>query len=93
MPKRVKSALMFAAGFCLFGLAAALGWELCRYVFDGAGAQLGFLAISSLTLSIGLVHVVGFSFGILLCIAGGIGLLVHTQDSGVKNSNEYGEGE
>ena len=57
--------LCFALGFGAF---------LVRYIGDGAGLQFFGGPVSSGSVLLGLVHLIGFGTAILLCFAIGVGL-------------------
>jgi len=67
------------AGLCWFAIALAIGFFLFEYLSGGAGLQMfGFLfGVSSLTVSIGLAHVVGLTAAALLCFTIGAGCWAH----------------
>jgi len=70
----MKRALLFTGG--LYGFICALGFGciLVQYVAGGAGLQFFVPAVSSGSVLIGLVHVVGFFMAAFLCFAAGVGL-------------------
>ncbi|MDB6123404.1 MAG: hypothetical protein JWQ71_2397 [Pedosphaera sp.] len=64
-------------GLLWFLFAVGFGWFLLQYVHQGAGLQFAGVGISSGGILIGLVHVVGLSMAVLLCLVIGLGLCVH----------------
>ena len=78
MTRYIKSTLLVVAGLCWLILALGIGFFLFQYLAEGAGLQvIGFFALSSITVLIGLVHVVGFVAAAYLCFVTGLGLFVH----------------
>src|SRR5438105_2563106 len=73
----MKGAMLVLGGLCWFLFAAGFGWFLVQYVSQGAGWQFGGVGISPGGILIGLVHVVGLSMAVLLCLVVGVGLCVH----------------
>src|SRR5437588_1825933 len=74
-----KSTTMVVAGLCWMACAFVIGLFLFEYLVGGAGLQVfGFLlGMSSTTVSIGLVHFVGFIAAACLCFVIGAGLCAH----------------
>ncbi len=78
MTRYLKSALLVAAGLCWFAVAVGFVFLFFEYMAEGAGLQVfGFFGISSLTIAVGLVHIVGFSAGAFLSFLIGAGLCAH----------------
>ena len=70
--------MLVVAGLCWLMFALAIGFFLFKYLAEGAALQLiGFFGLSSITILIGLVHVVGFVTAAYLCFVIGVGLCVH----------------
>src|ERR1043166_5062157 len=69
---------MVVGGLCWLAFAAAIGWFLVQYLAEGAGLLVfGFFRVSSTTVSMGLVHVLGFAAAASLCFLIGAGLCAH----------------
>ena len=70
---------MIAAGSCWIVFALVLGLFVFRYLSGGAGLQVFgfFFSVSSATVLMALVHLVGFIAAACLCFAIGVGLCVH----------------
>ena len=64
-------------GTCWIGFALAFGFFVLQYVLQGAGLQFFPLAVSSGSVLVGLVHIVGFVSASGLCFAIGVGLCAH----------------
>ena len=78
MTRYIKSSLLVVAGFCSLLFALGIGFFLFKYLAEAAGLQLiSFFGLSSITVLIGLVHVVGFGAAANLCFVVGVGLCVH----------------
>ena len=74
----IKSALMIIAGLCWLAGALGIGFFLFQYLGGGAGLQLfGFFDVSSTTVLLGLVHVVGLIAAACLCFVIGVGLCAY----------------
>ena len=74
MIRYIQSALMVVAGLCWLGFALLIGWFLFRYLGGGAGLQGVGFGVSSATVLVGLVHVLGFAVGTFLCFVVGVWL-------------------
>lgn len=73
-----KRTMMVIAGLCWLGAAVACGGLLLRYLTAGTEMQpLVFLGVSSTSVFIGLVHVVGFAAATSLGFVIGIGLCAY----------------
>ena len=76
--REIKSVLLFAAGLCWLLFAAAFGLILIQYFTDGAGLQLfSFLHLSSITITLGAGHIIGFGASAFVCFAVGMLLCLH----------------
>ncbi len=73
----MKRILFVFGGLCWFGFALGFGFFLVLYVADGAGSQFLGLGISSVSVAMGLVHVVGLVAASILCFAVGASLCAH----------------
>ena len=69
--------MFMAAGTCWIAAALVCASFVLQYVAQGAGLQFWPLVISSGSVLIGLVHVVGFVSASGLCFAIGVGLCAH----------------
>jgi len=74
------NAMFKISGFCCFILAAGFGFLLYHYVAQGAGIQLFGPSLSSGSVLMGLVHVIGFLAGAGVCVAIGLSLLAHRRE-------------
>ncbi len=70
----MKRATFLIGGLCWFLFALGFGFFLVQYVCQGAGLQFFGPAVSSGTVLMGLVHVVGLVTASFLCFAIGAGL-------------------
>ena len=70
----MKRAMFFIGGMLWLCFALGFGALLIRYISGGAGVQLFDGPVSSSSVLLGLVHLVGFGAAILLCFAIGAGL-------------------
>ncbi len=78
MRSRFKGLVLVAAGLCWIAVALGIGLLLFQYVAGGAGLHVfGFFGPSSLTVSIGLAHVVGFAAAGWLSFVIGVGLCAY----------------
>ena len=83
MTRYIKCTLLVVAGLCWLLFALAIGFFLFKYLAEGAGLQvIGFFGLSSITILIGLVHVVGFGAAAYFCFVSGVGLCVHGLEPG-----------
>lgn len=75
----LKSSMLVAAGCCWLAAGIFLVLFLYQYLVGGAGLQVFgfFFSVSSLTVAVGLVHLVGFAFAAGLCFLIGMELCVH----------------
>lgn len=64
-------------GLCWFLFALGFGFVLTRYVAQGAGLQFFGPTMSSGSVLIGFIHVMGFAMASFVCFAIGVGLLMH----------------
>lgn len=71
----IKSTFMVILGLCWFTVALGFALVLFQYLSGGAGLQVFdfFFSVSSTTVMVGLVHVVGFAVAALLSFAIGAG--------------------
>ena len=79
MTHYLKSTVMVIAGVIWILFAVLFGLFLLQYLVGGAGLQaFGFyFAVSSFTVLVGLVHFTGFIAAVCLCLAIGMGILLH----------------
>ena len=70
----MNRAMFFIGGLLWLGFALGFAAFLVRYITGGAGLQFSGGPVSSGSVLLGLLHVVGFGTAILLCFAIGIGL-------------------
>jgi len=78
MKRYIKGTMLVIAGLCWLMFALAIGLFLFKYLAEGAGLQvIGFVGLSSITVLIDLVHVVGFAAVAYLCFVIGVALSVH----------------
>jgi hypothetical protein len=78
MTRYLRRIILLAAGLCWFAVALGIVVLLLDYVAGGAGLQVfGFFGVSSMSVTIGLLHVVGFLAGAFLCFAIGAGFWAH----------------
>ena len=75
----IKSTLMVVAGLCWFTVALGIAFLLLQYLAEGAGLQVFgfFFGVSSTTVVIGLVHVVGFAVAAFLSFGIGASICAH----------------
>lgn len=73
----MRAAIFLAGGLCWFGAALFLAICAWYYFTDAAGLQLFPLSISSGSVLVGLIHLLGFGFGAFTCFAIGVGLCAH----------------
>lgn len=85
--KLFRMALFMAGGTCWIASALVFGSFLFYYVAQGAGLQFFLLPLSSGSVLMGLVHVVGFMTAIALCLVVGMGLFAHGLVSPVSNES------
>jgi hypothetical protein len=69
--------IFLVGGLCSFATALLLVIIAWSYVTDGAGLQFFGLALSSGSVLLGLIHLLGFGAGAFLCFAIGVGLCAH----------------
>lgn len=79
MMRHVKRTILVAAGLCWFAIALAIGFFLFEYLSSGAGLQVFgyFFGVSSLTVSLGLSHVLGLGAAGFLSFVIGAGCWAH----------------
>ena len=77
MKRLIKSTMMVVCGLCWLAFALAIGLFLLPYIAEGAGLQIFGFGVSSTSVLIGLVHVVGFVAAGSLCFVIGVGLYAH----------------
>ena len=70
----MKRTMLLMGGMLWLCFALGFGVFLVQYIGGGAGLQFFGGPISSGSVLLGLVHVVGFGAAILLCFAIGVGL-------------------
>ena len=85
----MKRAMFLVGGMLWLGFALGFAAFLLRYITGGAGSQFFGGPVSSGSVLLGLVHVVGFGTAILLCFTIGVGLCAHGMVDG-KNRDENG---
>src|ERR1017187_3665209 len=79
----MKRVVFIFCGLCWLGFAVAAGILSWRYLLGGADSQDSVFAlkilspVSSGSILVGLVHLVGFLMLTLLCLAIGAGLFLH----------------
>ncbi len=73
MKRLIKSTMMVVCGLCWLAFALAIGLFLLPYIAEGAGLQIFGFGVSSTSVLIGLVHVVGFVAAGSLCFVIGVG--------------------
>jgi hypothetical protein len=69
--------MFVVGGLCWFAAALFLAVFACSYVADGAGLQFFALSVSPGSVLLGVMHLLGFTAGVFLCFAIGVGLCVH----------------
>jgi hypothetical protein len=74
VPDEMKRPLLLVVGLCAFVCALGFGLLLVQYIGEGAGLQVFGLGVSSGSVLIGLVHVIGFAAGAFGCFALGAAL-------------------
>ncbi len=84
----MKRALLLMGGLCWFLFALGFGFVLTQYVAQGAGLQFFGPAMSSGSVLMGLIHVIGFAMAALLCFAIGAGLFASGLHPYQKNQSE-----
>jgi|GEM_PF-2001653 len=70
----MKRAILLIGGVLWLGFALGFGVFLVEYIGGGAGLQFFGGPVSSGSVLLGLVHLVGFGTAIFLCFAIGVGL-------------------
>ena len=83
----MKRAMFLVGGMLWLGFALGFASFLARYISGGAGLQVFGGQVSSGSVLLGLVHLVGFGAAMLLCFAIGVGLCAR----GVVNRKEEDE--
>jgi TRAP-type C4-dicarboxylate transport system permease small subunit len=79
----MKRAMFLFCGLCWFMFGLGVGIFSFRYLASGAGSQDSIFVlqipspVSSGSILIGLVHIVGFFMLTILCLAIGAGLFLH----------------
>lgn len=73
----MKRILCLVGGVCWFLFALGFLLFLIQYLVGGAGSQFFGPFFSSSSVVVGMVHVVGLIFAVLLCFAVGAGLCAH----------------
>jgi hypothetical protein len=71
----MKRLLLVMAGMCWILFALGFALFLVRYISEGAGLQLYIPMVSSGSVLLGLVHVVGLCLASFICFAVGCGLM------------------
>jgi hypothetical protein len=84
---RMKRAMFLLGGACWFLFTLGFAAFLILYVTEGAGLQYFGPTISSGSVALGLVHVVGLVTAIVLCFSIGAGLCAYGI-VGVKDGRE-----
>jgi hypothetical protein len=77
MSNFTRAIVFLVAGLCWFAAAlffAIFGWA---YATGGDGLQFFGLSVSSVSVLLGLIRLLGFGFGAVLCFAIGVGLCAH----------------
>jgi hypothetical protein len=75
--KLLQGTVFVVAGLCWILAASVCFFLLFQYISEGAGLQFFPLPLSSGSVLVGLVHVVGFVSGSVICFAVGIALCAH----------------
>jgi hypothetical protein len=73
----MRQAIFLIGGACWFLFALGFAAFLMQYIAQGAGLQFYAPAVSSGSVLLGLVHVVGFVIAVVLCFAIGAVLCAH----------------
>lgn len=79
MSRYIKRAFLVITGFCAIALATLIGLYLYGYLVGGTGSQLlpAFFPVSSITVTLGMVHIAGFSAAAFLSFILGVGLCAY----------------
>lgn len=80
----MKRPLLVITGSCWLLFAAGSAAVLVRYCLKGAGLQLFGGLFSTITLSLGTVHIIGFALAALLSFAIGAGLCAYGMVKGER---------
>lgn len=72
-----RTTMFLMGGLCSFAAALFFAIIAWAYVADGAGLQFFGVSLSSGSVLLGLIHLLGFGFGAFLCFAIGVGLCAH----------------
>lgn len=81
----MTSAICLLCAPCWFLFAAGMGYLLVAYVTEGAGSQFLGPLFSSVTVFIGMVHVIGLATACLLCCGIGICLWLRGTEPDDRN--------
>ena len=73
----MKRAMFLIGGAFWFLFALGFAAFLCLYIVQGAGLQFFIPIVSSSSVALGLVHVVGLIAAVVLCFSIGAGLCAH----------------
>ncbi len=73
----IRATVFVIGGLLWFAFALAFGFVLVQYVSDGAGIQFFTLSVSSGSVLLGMIQVIGFLAAAGLCCVVGVGLCVH----------------
>jgi hypothetical protein len=94
----MRRALFVICGCCWFGFGLGFGLFLLQYIANGAGLQdlsparqIFGHTVSSGTVLVGLVHIVGLIMVSIFCFVIGIGLCAHAMVSGCNGAQEKSE--
>lgn len=77
MLRLAKTILMVAGGGCALLCAVGFAWALKDYLSGGAGLQLLGIPLSTTSVLIGWIHVVGLIVLAFLCFVIGVSLVAH----------------
>jgi hypothetical protein len=84
MSKVVRAAVFLVGGLLWFAFALIFVFFVVQYVSEGAGLQFFAISVSSSSVLLGLVHVLGFLAAAGLCFVVGIGLFAQGLVSPVR---------
>jgi hypothetical protein len=75
--KLFRGTIFMVGGICWIVAALVIGSFVWQYIGQGAGLPVFAFVVSSGTVLVGLVHVVGFVTAAILCFMIGVGLCAH----------------